>query len=41
VVSSEAEERDLTLARLKLVEAARLALKRTLHIMGMSAPEVM
>lgn len=41
VVSSEAEEQDLTLARLKLVDAARLVLRRTLRIMGMSAPEVM
>jgi arginyl-tRNA synthetase len=41
VVSAEAEDQALTLARLKLVAAARLALARTLGIMGMSAPEVM
>jgi arginyl-tRNA synthetase len=31
----------LTPARLKLVEAAKLVLARTLHFMGMTAPEVM
>jgi len=31
----------LTRARLKLVEAARIVLARTLHLMGMSAPEQM
>ncbi|MEN6479504.1 MAG: arginine--tRNA ligase [Anaerolineales bacterium] len=41
VVSAEAEERELTLARLKLVASARLVLARALGIMGMSAPEVM
>lgn len=41
VVSAEAEEHELTLARLKLVAAARLVLARALGIMGMSAPEVM
>ena len=38
VVSSDAE---LTGARLKLVEAARIVLARTLGLMGMSAPEQM
>ncbi|MEE9285444.1 MAG: arginine--tRNA ligase, partial [Dehalococcoidia bacterium] len=32
---------ELTAARLKLVEAARIVLARTLHLMGMSAPEQM
>ena len=31
----------LTKARLKLVEAAKTALSRTLHLMGMTAPEKM
>ena len=31
----------LTRARLKLVAAARIVLARTLHLMGMSAPEQM
>jgi arginyl-tRNA synthetase len=38
VVSSDAA---LTSARLKLVEAARIALARTLSLMGMSVPERM
>jgi len=41
VVSSEPEERELSLARLKLVRAAKTVLARTLHLMGMSAPEHM
>jgi len=41
VVSTEPEERELTLARLKLVRAAKLVLARTLHLLGMSAPERM
>ena len=32
---------ELTRARLKLVEAAKIVLARTLHLMGMSAPEMM
>jgi len=35
------EDEDLTKARLKLVEAARIVLSKTLHIMGMTAPERM
>jgi len=31
----------LTKARLKLVEAAKLVLAKTLHLMGMTAPEMM
>ena len=31
----------LTMARLKLVEAAKVSLARTLHLMGMKAPEKM
>jgi len=31
----------LTKARLKLVEAAKIVLARTLHLMGMTAPEKM
>jgi len=41
VVATEPEERALTAARLKLVTAARLVLARTLHLLGMSAPEHM
>jgi len=41
VVSTEPEERELTLARLKLVRAAKAVLARTLHLMGMTAPEHM
>jgi arginyl-tRNA synthetase len=37
----DAEVSDLTRARLALVRAARLALARVLHLMGMSAPERM
>ncbi len=35
------EERELTLARLKLVEATRIVLAKTLKLMGMSTPERM
>ncbi len=35
------DDKELTCARLKLVEAARIALSRTLSLMGMSAPEQM
>jgi arginyl-tRNA synthetase len=38
VVSDDA---DLTKARLKLVRAAKIVLGRTLHLMGMTAPERM
>ena len=41
VVSTEPQERELTLARLKLVRAAKTVLARTLHLMGMTAPEHM
>ncbi len=41
VVSSDPADRELTLARLKLVHAARIVLARTLHLMGMTAPERM
>jgi arginyl-tRNA synthetase len=32
---------DLTMARLKLVKSAQIVLARTLHLMGMQAPESM
>jgi arginyl-tRNA synthetase len=35
------KNRELTCARLKLVEAAKIVLARTLHLMGMTAPESM
>ena len=35
------EDADLTAARLKLVMAARIVLARTLHLMGMTAPDSM
>jgi len=35
------DDKDLTGARLKLVEASRIAFARTLHLMGMNAPEKM
>ena len=35
------EDRELTMARLKLVEAARIVLVKTLQIMGISSPEKM
>jgi arginyl-tRNA synthetase len=41
VLSSNPEDRELTLARLKLVEAVRIVLSRALRIMGMEAPERM
>jgi arginyl-tRNA synthetase len=41
VVSSDPAEHELTLARLKLVRAAKICLARTLHLMGMTAPERM
>jgi arginyl-tRNA synthetase len=41
VISSHAEDRDITLARLKLVEAAQVVLRRSLDLMGMNAPEHM
>jgi arginyl-tRNA synthetase len=41
VVSSDPADRQLTMARLKLVRAAQVVLARTLHLMGMTAPEHM
>ena len=41
VVSSNPEDLPLTLARLKLVDAARITLQRVLELMGMNAPERM
>ena len=41
VVSSTPGDEPLSKARLKLVDAARIALARTLSLMGMSAPETM
>ena len=41
VLSSDPTHLPLTLARLKLVEASRIGLSRTLSLMGMSAPERM
>jgi arginyl-tRNA synthetase len=40
-VSSNPEDAEMTLARLKLVEASQIVLRRTLEMMGMSAPERM
>jgi len=41
VVSSEPAEHELTLARIKLARAARIALAKSLHLLGMDAPESM
>jgi arginyl-tRNA synthetase len=41
VVSSESEDRELTAARLDLVRACQVVLKRVLALMGMNAPDVM
>ncbi len=41
VVSSEEGELEISRARLQLVEAAKLALSRTLSLMGMTAPDRM
>ena len=41
VISANEEDNELTLARLKLVAAAQVAFRRTLALMGMSAPERM
>lgn len=41
VVSSDPADAEISRARLKLVEAARLVLANTLELMGMSAPEQM
>ena len=41
VISSNAEDNDITLARLKLVESAQIVFRRSLQLMGMGAPERM
>ena len=41
VVSSEEGDLEISMARLQLVEAAKVALSRTLKLMGMSSPERM
>ena len=41
VLSNDPADYPVTLARLKLVEAARIVLSRVLYLMGMSAPESM
>jgi arginyl-tRNA synthetase len=41
VVSSDPADAEVTRARLRLVKAAKLALARTLRLMGVSAPERM
>jgi arginyl-tRNA synthetase len=41
VVSQEPEDEALTKARLRLVKAAQIVLARTLHLMGMTAPDSM
>ena len=41
VVSSLPEDAEMTKARLKLVRAAKTVLARTLHLMGMNAPDSM
>ena len=41
VISANPEDAEVTLARLKLVEAAQVVLGRCLELMGMSAPEHM
>ena len=41
VISANHEDDDITLARLKLVESAQIVFRRSLELMGMSAPERM
>ena len=41
VISANPEDHDMNLARLKLVESAQIVLRRSLELMGMSAPERM
>ena len=41
VISANPEDRDVSLARLKLVESAQIVFRRSLELMGMSAPERM
>ena len=41
VISSNAEDHEVSLARLKLVESAQIVFRRSLELMGMNAPERM
>ncbi len=41
VVSSDPADNEITLARLKLVESAQIVLRRSLELMGMTAPDRM
>ena len=41
VISANPEDADVSLARLKLVESAQIVFRRSLELMGMSAPERM
>ena len=41
VISANPEDHDMNLARLKLVESAQIVFRRSLELMGMSAPERM
>ena len=41
VISSNPEDHDVSLARLKLVESAQIVFRRSLELMGMTAPERM
>ena len=41
VISSDPNDGDITLARLKLVESAQIVFRRALELMGMSAPDRM
>ncbi len=41
VISANPEDHEVTLARLKLVESAQIVFRRSLELMGMSAPERM
>jgi arginyl-tRNA synthetase len=41
VLSSNPEDYPLTLARLKLAEAVKVVLSKTLYLMDMTAPEQM
>ena len=41
VISSNPEDRQVSLARLKLVESAQIVFRRSLELMGMNAPERM
>lgn len=41
VISSNPADAAFQTARLRLVDACRIVLARTLHLMGMSAPEQM